>query len=196
MARLLRHTLLLALTALAFAGAAQAAGGNYVFDGGSRGEQEQVRAALNVSTFPWGIVSQQVTIHIVRGIPSSEAAPGQIWLDANLLDAGQLSWGVVQHEYAHEVDFLLLDPARRAILSQQLGGSAWDSSVPGLAHAAYGCERFASTLAWSYWPSAANVMKPQSANDESAAMPPAKFRALIAGLLDDPALASVPTLRR
>lgn len=196
MARLFRHSLLLALAAFVFAGAAAAAGGNYAFDGGTRAEQGQVRAALNASAFPWGLVSQQVTIHIVRGVPSSEAAPGQIWLDADLLDAGQFSWGVVQHEYAHEVDFLLLDAAGRAILAQQLGDSSWDYSVPGLAHEAYGCERFASTLAWSYWPSAANVMKPQSPSDESAAMPPAKFRVLVAQLLGQPALAATPTLRR
>jgi len=195
MARFLRHTLLVTLTAFVFAGAAHAAGGNYVFDGGSSGEQAQVRAALNASAFPWDIVPQQITIHIVPSIPTSEAVRGQIWLDANLLDAGEYAWGVVQHEYAHQVDYLLLDPARRAILSQQLGGAAYDYSVPGLAHSAYTCERFASTLAWSYWPSQANVMKPQSKIDESAALPPAKFRALIAQLLNDPALAAQPTVR-
>ncbi len=196
MARFLRRIALVAFAALVFAGAAQAAGGNYVFDGGSAPEQAQVRAALNASAFPWGVVPQQITIHIVRGIPRSEAVPGQIWLDADLLDAGQYAWGVVQHEYAHEVDYFLLDPGRRAILSQQLGGAAWDYSVPGLAHSAYTCERFASTLAWTYWPSQGNVMKPASKSDESAALPPAKFRALIAQLLNDPALAAQPTLRR
>src|SRR5437762_2027988 len=45
---------------------------------------------------------------------------------------------------------------------------------------------FDSTLAWSYWPSSYNSMKPASAKDESASMAPAKFRALLATLIGAP----------
>ena len=102
------------------------------------------------------------------------------------MDTGRFSWGVVQHEYAHEVDFFLLDETKRAFLGQTLGGKDWCYGVLGLTHAQYGCERFASTLAWSYWPSSYNSMKPASAKDESASMAPAKFRALLATLIGAP----------
>jgi hypothetical protein len=80
------------------------------------------------------------------------------------------------------VDYLLLDDAERAVLLQQLGGRDWCYGVPGLAHDQYGCERFASTLAWSFWPSPENSMRPTRRGDESAAMAPAKFRALVSRL--------------
>ena len=60
-------------------------------------------------------------------------------------------------------------------------------SVPGLAHDEYGCERFASTLAWSFWPSRENSMHPTHRGDESAAMAPAMFRTLISKLMIGPA---------
>jgi len=60
---------------------------------------------------------------------------------------------------------------------------------PGLGHRAYACERFASTLAWACWPSRHNVLRPRSSHDESAAMKPARFRALLAELLADESLA-------
>jgi hypothetical protein len=181
--RLFALPILLALLALVFAQQAAAGGGNYTFDGGTTRERAQVRSALEASSFPWGVVPGPVTIHIPRGIASSESVPGEIWLDANLLDAGTFSWGVVQHEYAHQIDFLLFDDATRAKLNTLLGGASWYYTIPGLQHARYGCERFASTLAWSYWQSPQNSMKPESAADESAAMAPAQFRELIAGLL-------------
>ncbi len=111
------------------------------------------------------------------------ARAGEIWLDANLLDAGTFARGGVQHEYAHEVDYFLLDDVRRARILPLLGGSAWCYDVAILPHAQYGCERFASTLAWSYWPSADNCMKPEGRGDESAAMPPRRFRAFLDALL-------------
>jgi len=190
MARRFLVSVVFLLATLVGAGTASAAGGNYVFAGGTQAEQAQVRNALNASTFNWSLVPAQITIHIARGIPVSEASPGQIWLDANLLDSGSFSWGVVQHEYAHEVDYFLLDDAKRASLEQPLGGRSWFYDTPGLPHAAYGCERFASTLAWTYWQSADNVMRPQSPADESAAMAPAKFRALLAQVLALPQAAT------
>lgn len=182
MARLLRLLLPALACALAFGSAAHASGGSYVFDGGTPAEQAQVRAALDASAFDWSIVPQTITIHIGRGA-SSEAAPGEIWLDADLLDSGRFAWGVVQHEYAHEVDFLVLTTAQRAQLAAALGGSSWCDETLDLAHSAYGCERFASTLAWAYWPSPDNALRPQSRTDESAAMAPAAFRALLGRLL-------------
>jgi hypothetical protein len=177
------HTLLAALLAsFAFAGAAQAAGGNYLFDGGTPKQQAEVRKALNASAFPWSIVPATVTIHIAPGA-DSYATPGHLYLDADLLDSGRFAWATVQDEYAHQIDFFLLDPAKREQLNRALGGLDWCYGIAGLAHSAYGCERFASTLVWAYWPSSDNAYKPSSASDESAAMKPAKFRALLAQLI-------------
>src|SRR4051812_4695197 len=121
-----RLTLLAAPTvaALCLAGAARAGGGDYAFDGGTRVEQAQVRAALDASTFNWSLVPVQIVIHIARDIPSSQASPGQIWLDAGLLDTGEFSWAFVQHEYGHQVDFFLLDDTKRAVLEQALEARA------------------------------------------------------------------------
>jgi hypothetical protein len=130
-----------------------------------------------------------VTVHIVPGA-DSHALPGDVYLDANLLDAGSLSWGVVQHEFAHEFDFFFLHPSDHVTLLPELGGVSWFASgavgmAPdgGLAHAQLGAERFASTFAWAFWQSPANVMKPHGKADESAAMAPAAFRALIASIV-------------
>jgi len=176
---------------LCVAHGALASGGNYVFDGGTPAEQAQVRAALDVSSFDWSLVPTQITIHIGGAIPSSRASPGEIWLDARLLDTGEFSWAFVQHEYAHQVDFFLLDDSKRATLEQALAGQAWYYTVP-LPHSAYGCERFASTLAWAYWQSPSNALKPGGSSDESGEMPPAQFRALLMELLDKPATSAVP----
>src|SRR6478752_9478040 len=168
-----------AAATLAIAPAAFAAGGNYVFDGGSQTEQTQVAAALNASSFPWGIVPGPVVVHIQRDVASA-AAPNQIWLDANLLDSGRFSWGVVQHEYAHQVDFALLDDASRAQLHSILGGSAW-SGAEG--HSNLDSERFADLVSWSYWSSSDNVMKPLSTQDEGGQVTPTVFRAALAAIL-------------
>ena len=143
-----------ALVAVTLVGSAEA---SYAIAGGTPREQAQVRAALEVSTFDWGVLPP-VAVRIVRGAPSS-AAPGDIVLDANLLDAGRFSWGVVLHEFAHELDFLLLDDAERAELASLLGGGSWWAS-PGLGHDDLTSERFASALAWASWPARDNVMGP------------------------------------
>jgi hypothetical protein len=164
---------------------AHAAGGNYAFAGGTSKQQAEVRAALEASSFDWSLVPVQIKVHIAPGL-SSEATRGEIWLDADLLNAGRFAWGTIQHEYAHQVDYFLLDDAKRAQLQAALGGSNWCYSVPGLVHGAYGCERFASTLAWAYWPSPDNAMRPESSHDESAAMPVAQFRVLLGSLIGAP----------
>lgn len=185
MARALRTLLAAVLGSLALAGTAQAAGGDYVFDGGTPRQQAQVKAALDASAFNWSLVPERVTIHI-RRVDGSHATPGHIWLDASLLDAGRFSWAIVQDEYAHQVDFLLLDAGSRARMASALGGRDWCYGVAGLAHHEYGCERFASTLVWAYWPSKDNAYRPISPTDESAAMAPAWFRALLSELLGAP----------
>jgi hypothetical protein len=38
-------------------------------------------------------------------------------------------------------------------------------------------------LPWAYWPSKDNAYKPRSAKDESAAIAPARFRALMTELI-------------
>jgi len=180
------HTLLLAAVAalvFAHAGTAQAAGGNYRFDGGTAPQRTQVREALKASSFNWSLVKAQITIHIQRGI-DSHAVAGQIWLDADLLDSGRFSWATVQDEYSHQVDFFLFTPEIRAQLQAALGAKAWcyeNSAVQ--AHGDQGCERFTSVLPWAYWQSADNAYKPTAKSDESASMAPAKFKALLSRLI-------------
>jgi hypothetical protein len=173
-----RAALLCALVALALPAWASANGGRYVLVGGTRAERQTVDSALEASSFDWNLVRRQITIEIVRGI-DSQSVPGWIWLDADLLDAGAFSWGVVQHEYAHQVDYALLDDGIRTGLLPILGGSAWCYTALALPHADYGRERFASTLAWSYWPSPENCLRPERPGDESSALPAHRFRALL-----------------
>lgn len=186
----LRHRLLLLVTmvslVLVAAGQAWAAGGRYVFAGGTPAQRAQVRAALNASSFNWSRVPAQITIHVVPEA-HTHAMQGHIWVDAGLLSAGRFSWATIQHEYAHQVDFYLLDAASRAFLNTMLGGLDWCYSVSGLDHSAYGCERFASTLAWAYWRSPQNSLRPESGSDEAAAMAPGPFRALLSSLVASPA---------
>jgi hypothetical protein len=177
---MLKRFVLPLLLAFALAPAAHAAGGRYVFDGGTRAQRGQVTSALNASSFDWSLVPGQVVIHIGKGI-SAHAVAGQIWLDGSLLDAGRFSWGVVQHEYAHQVDFGLLTDPMRTELDGQLQATSWWGSIDQ--HAQLGCERFADELAWAYWQSPDNVMKPASAADEGGQMSPAAFRAALASVL-------------
>jgi hypothetical protein len=141
--------------ALVLAPGALAAGGNYSFDGGTRAQQAQVRSALNASSFNWSVVPGPIAIHIGRG-DGPHASAGQIWLDSSLLDSGRFSWGVIQHEYAHPVDFALLTDGMRSQLAPLLGGSSWWSG----SHDAVSCERFADAVAWAYWSSPDNVLRP------------------------------------
>jgi hypothetical protein len=182
MARALSTLLLTGIAALALSGQAQAAGGKYMFDGGTAKQRTQVRAALNASSFDWNLVPAQITIHIDARAQTS-ASRGEIWLNARLLDAGRFSWAMVQDEYAHQVDFFLFDEPTRAKLNRLLGGKDWCYGIAGLKHSDYGCERFASTLVWAYWPSRDNAYRPDSKNAESAAMAPARFRALMKQLV-------------
>ena len=187
MQRMLVMALVAALMALVWTAAAAARGGHYVFDGGTAKQQSQVTTALDVSSFNWSLVPATVTIHLGSGT-DTYARPGEIWVDTKLLASGVFAWGLIQHEYAHQVDFLLLNDAQRAVLNGALHGTVWWNSSTSYAttgpnHGALGSERFASTLAWTYWQSPANSLKPTSASDESAAMAPAKFRQLLERML-------------
>lgn len=142
-----------------------------------------VGAALDASSFPWGIVPGSVTIEIAPGL-TTQSTPGHISLDANLVDGGTFGWAIVQHEYAHQVDFLAVPQAGRVALQQALGARVWcraDNAM--LAHAAYGCERFASVLAWAYWRSPDNALAPRGAGDEAGALAPAAFKRLLGQVL-------------
>jgi hypothetical protein len=180
--RLLLATLWIvgALLAFVFAPTAHSGGGNYSFDGGSPRARAEVRSALEASSFPWDVVPVEVTIHIAPGAPPHSRV-GEIWLDPRLLASGKFAWGIVQHEYAHQVAFLALGLAQRAHVRRILGGQAWCHEVRGLAHDDHACERFASMLAWSYWPSRHNVER--TAVAETGGLDPPAFRRIVRRLL-------------
>lgn len=141
-----------------------------------------MRLALDASSFDWGVVPP-VEIAIREGT-GSFSLPGRITLEAKLLDAGIFSWAVVQDEYAHQIDYLVLGERARSILNRELLGRVWcHSDQPGLAHADYGCERFSSTFVWAFWPVRQNAYRPSSRSDESATMAPGPFRALVHELI-------------
>jgi hypothetical protein len=173
---------------------AVAGGGKYSFSGGTPAQQATVRAALDASSFDWGVLPGSITVHI-GAIGGSYSEAGNVYLDRSLLDSGRFAWGVVQHEFGHQVDFLLLDDSKRALLELSLGGKDWCYSVTGLAHADYGCERFASELAWAYWGSPDSSMSPTATRGESSSMPVAQFRALLARILALPSLATVAPVK-
>lgn len=165
------------LAAMLVPPAGRATGGRYAFAGGTPRERAEVVHALDASSFDWQTVPARITIHIEPGT-SSYATPGEIWLDANLLEAGMFAWGVVQHEYAHQVDFFLLTAPARALLLRRLGATVWCSQT-SVRRDQLGCERFASTLAWAYWPSPENCMRPVKALGASGP----KFRKLVSTLI-------------
>jgi hypothetical protein len=185
-------TVFLAVLLGVLAQPALARGGSVSFAGGSAREQATVRAALDASSFDWGLIPQTVVVH-VGDYGDSYSTYGNVYLDATLLDSGRFAWGVVQHELGHQIDFFLLDDAKRATLQRALGGKDWCYEVAGVGHAEHGCERFASELAWAYWPSPDNSLRPSSPADEAGAMAPAAFRTLLAGLLGRPGVAAEPS---
>ena len=184
----MRRALLILVTAtcfLTFAQSALAGGGSFAFSGGTAKEQATVHSALEVSSFDWSLIPSTIQIHI-GAFGDSYSTYGHVYLDAALLDSGRFSWGVVQHELGHQVDFFLFDDAKRAQLLQLLGGKDWCYSVAGLEHSDYGCERFASTLAWAYWQSPDNSMKPNGPKDEAGFVAAAQFRAVLTQLIGAP----------
>jgi hypothetical protein len=193
----MKRLLITLISAIAFGVLTQSAlasNGTYTFVGGTPTEQATVHTALGASSFNYGLIPASITVHI-GAYGDSYSTYGNVFLDASLLDSGRFAWGVVQHEFAHQVDFFLLDDTKRAELETLLGGKNWCYSVQGLAHSDYGCEKFASELAWAYWPSADNSMKPTaSTGNEAGGMPVVAFRALLAQLLGVPSVAAAPPL--
>lgn len=173
------------VAALALPGTASATGGNYAFVGGSQEARAQVRAALEASSFVWDRVPFEVTIRITN-CGCAGAKPGEIMLDEKTLVrspfGARYAWGIVQDEYAHQVDYFLFHARERAMLLRSLGANAWCYEVGGLAHDDYGCERFAAMVAWAYWPSRDNIRRPVWGTTLSRA----QFRALVDGLLSRP----------
>ncbi len=162
-----------------------------MFEGGSEAARQQVRAALDASEFDWSRVRGTITISISR-CGCAGATPGSIILDEDTLVSSpfgaRYAWGIVQHEYAHQVAYLLLDERAVQDARAALGGENWCYETPGLAHDEHACERFAATFAWTYWPSADN-------NQRSEAVMSAKaFRTLMSRLL--PADRASPSIRR
>jgi hypothetical protein len=186
--QMLRRIVILLAFVLVLPTRALAGGGNYEFEGATPTERSTVRAALNASSFDWGVVAQRVTIH-VGPFGVSRSTPEHIWLDRGLVASGRFAWGTVMDEYAHQVDFLVLDAHRREILQQRLQASAWCYEREDVPHNANGCERFASMVAWAYWPSRHNSYSPHCRSDESAAMPAGEFRRLLATMVGVPAFA-------
>jgi len=194
----MRRALLILLLATCFgvaAPSALAAGGSFNLVGGTQAQQATVRSALAASSFDWGVLPRTINVHI-GAYGDSYSVYGDVYLDGSLLNSGRWAWGVVQHEMGHQVDFFLFDDAKRATMLQLLGGKDWCYSVQGLKHSDYGCERFASELAWAYWQSPDNSMRPTAPGDEAGFVPVAQFRALLAVLLGKPSLAAAPTAEK
>jgi hypothetical protein len=175
------------LAGLVLAGAAHAGGGRYSISGGTQAERRQVTHALEASAFDWGLVPGRVTIHIVGPLAVSHSTRGEIWLDARLLDAGTFSWGVVQMEYAQQVQLSLLDAPLQARLTTELGGRQWCYENPSLPVAANACERFAAMLAWAYWPSPENCMQPAGHDTWTGSIDARAFRQLLTQTIGAPA---------
>src|SRR5262245_29576671 len=104
--RALRAAFAVLAVALVAVPPAAAATARTAFSGGSSRERTQVQEALSASSFDWSRLPP-VTVHIGR-VGASYSTPGNVYLDAGLLDSGRFAWGVVQHEFAHQVDFFLL----------------------------------------------------------------------------------------
>lgn len=183
--QMLRRLAAVIVASLALPATALAGGGNYVFEGARPAERATVKAALNASAFDWSIVPQRITIH-VGSYGTSHSTPGHVYLDRGLLQTGRFAWATVMDEYAHQVDFFVLQDAHRGLLQHRLGASGWCYETGGGGHGSQGCERLSSMIAWAYWPSKDNAYRPTSARDESAAMPAPAFRLLLASLIGAP----------
>jgi hypothetical protein len=171
-------------------------GGHYAFVGGSDAARAAVHSALDASRFDWDLVEQEITIRITD-CGCAGANPGEIILDEDVLTdlrfGPKYAWGIVQHEYAHQVDFFLLDARDRRRVRQWLGGSDWCYEDPDVDHDDHACERFASSLAWAYWARPRrNIMAVHTA------VTAAEFREVLPRLLgpDDESIASQGLPRR
>jgi hypothetical protein len=185
MTRALRSALIGLLASLALAGTAQAAGGNYVVEGGSPEAQATVRAALDASWFDFSRISDRIIVRITH-CGCTGAKPGVIVLDEDvILDTSlgaKYAWGLIQHEYAHQVDFFLFQNDDRAALRRILGGKDWCYETSGLRHDDHGCERFAEVFSWAFWPTRDNVQR-DDARGVAPKMKAWRFRSIVNRLL-------------
>jgi hypothetical protein len=124
-----------------------------------------VRAALERSRFDWDAVDEKITIRILN-CGCAGASPGEIVLDEEILTDPRFGlrygWGIVQHEYAHQVAFFFFDARARRRVQGWLGGGDWCYEGESAAADDHACERFASSLAWAYWPRRRNIMSWQA----------------------------------
>jgi hypothetical protein len=148
-----------ALAVPAKAGAADVA---LEFSGGSDEARAQVVGALEASAFDWSLIGRPVTVQI-SDCGCAGARPGVVVLDETMLASlpygRAYTRGIVQHEFAHQVWWYALDDSRRSELQAVLGGADLCYEQPALPHDAHGCELFASTLGWAYWPAAASRLQ-------------------------------------
>lgn len=148
------------VAALAFVGAAEAKGGNYEIVGATPTQQATIRDALEVSEFNWSVVPARITIRVSPDLANqAESVRGEIRIQSSFLDWGISAWASIQHEYAHQVDYYLLDNGRRDEALRVLGlPFPWrDLSRP---HDERGVEHFATMLSVAYWPSVLNLLRP------------------------------------
>ena len=89
-------------------------------------------------------------------------------------------------EYAQQVQYTALTVEARSRLTGALGAQQWCYEDTNLPRGASACERFAAMLAWSYWPSAGNSMRPSGPSDWSASMSPKIFRSMLSELIGAP----------
>jgi hypothetical protein len=187
MARALRSILVAIVASFALASTAHAAGGDYVLEGGSAEAQATVHSALDASRFNFDRVPAQITIRITD-CGCAGARAGLIVLDEHVLVDGTLeekyAWGLIQHEYAHQVDYFLFQDDDRAASRRVLGGKDWCYEVSGLAHDEHGCERFADVFSWAFWPTEDNVLR-ADAREIAPDMTARDLRRFLNGLLAD-----------
>ena len=183
-ARLVLAATLLALV-LPGSAVATSAGAYVAFDGGSVRERAQVRAALQTSSFDWAVVQQQTTVHIGT-YGTSYSTPGHVWLDARPAPHGQASRGRPSWTSSPTRSTSSCSTSRAARSSGEASGPRPGATSSPSRPLALGRERFASMVAWAYWPSKENAYRPRSRTDETAAMPAPAFRALLADLIGAP----------
>ena len=140
--------------------ASRAAVASFLSSDANARERAQIEAALAASSFNWSLLPVPVQVHVQPRI-RSRATPGHVWLSKELLASGRFGWAVIQDEFAHQIDFFLLDSEARTTLNAALGGESW-YAAPGVPHDRRGAERFAATLVWAYWPARANAYRPRS----------------------------------
>jgi hypothetical protein len=116
----------------------------------------------------------QITIQVSR-CSCAGAREGLIVLDVIREDSlgEKYAWGIIQHEYAHQIDYFLFQRADRRAVRNTLGGKDWCYETAGVAHDDHGCERFADVFSWAFWPTQENVGGARvRAGDDGTGRPP------------------------